>query len=76
MWAHYAEKHHGVCLGFDVPYDLVKKVIYRQSMLPYSFDLYLYRGGIDEKKMLKILYTKYSGWIYEDEMLVQVNLDN
>ena len=28
MWGHYAEKHTGMCLGFDVPDNVLAPVIY------------------------------------------------
>ena len=28
LWAHYADKHRGLCLGFDIPDELLKKVEY------------------------------------------------
>lgn len=76
VWAHYAQKHYGICLGFDVPVALTKKVHYRKSLLPISLDTSLPSGGLGEKDMKKILYTKYSGWKYESEVRVQANLVN
>ena len=36
MWAHYADKHHGICLGFDIPEDRIHPVRYisRRVMPP------------------------------------------
>jgi len=31
MWGHYAEKHTGICLGFDVPDKLFEPVIYANA---------------------------------------------
>jgi len=28
LWGHYADKHRGICLGFDMPEDLPTKVDY------------------------------------------------
>src|SRR5690242_16738151 len=37
MWAHYANKHKGVCLGFDVRDDLAAKVSYVPERLHHDF---------------------------------------
>ena len=33
QWAHYADKHTGLCLGFDVPDELLMQVKYRKRRL-------------------------------------------
>ncbi len=66
QWAHYAESHRGICLGFDVPDSLLLKVEYTDSRTP----------GIDFKKSLDIkgadyirymLSKKHTHWKYEQE---------
>ena len=74
LWSHYADKHRGVCLGFDVPSELSAGVRYRDAMLPFSLNLNHPSGGLGEDEMQEILFTKYSGWRYEDEMRVAVRL--
>ena len=36
QWAHYADKHRGLCLGFDVPDKLLFKMNYRENRLPVT----------------------------------------
>lgn len=65
MWAHYAESHSGVCLGFD------------SSMQPLSRALPVQysntRPLIDltedscKSQLIKILYSKSNDWCYEQE---------
>ena len=31
LWAHYADRHEGLCLGFDIPDELLKKVEYTEK---------------------------------------------
>jgi len=38
MWGHYAEKHAGMCLGFDVPDKLLAPVIYAKRLLKMEID--------------------------------------
>ena len=34
QWAHYADNHKGVCLGFDIPDNILFKVRYQDNPLP------------------------------------------
>lgn len=34
QWAHYADRHTGLCLGFDIPDHSLKKVSYSENRLP------------------------------------------
>jgi hypothetical protein len=38
MWAHYAAKHYGVCLGFDVPDEVVRSVEYNPERTTTRLD--------------------------------------
>lgn len=59
QWTHYADKHRGLCLGFEVDDKMLAKVNYVSRRLPIQ--------KIDENFMLKILTTKFSHWRYEKE---------
>ncbi len=70
MWAHYADKHKGVCLGFDVPEDFVHPVVYvpkrefpppRREMLTQDFAQGLF-------------LKKFWHWRYEKERRAVVQL--
>lgn len=69
MWAHYAEKHYGVCLGFEVADkpDLISKVDYVPDRLRDLLDRNRPLLGLDEDVIKRILATKYSDWSYERE---------
>lgn len=83
MWAHYADGHKGLCLGFDMsvlPPGSVQKVNYTQSMP--SDDDYLARiketpidvSDEDRDKFKKIfLFTKSSHWKYEIEWRILIS---
>ena len=69
QWAHYADKHKGICLGFDVLDSYLVKVDYvRNRLTP--------KKNIDEQFMLKLLSTKFSHWRYEQEYRVFVSLED
>ena len=68
LWSHYAEKHKGLALGFDVPGDLLTRVHYQKGMHKISVTA----GSTDQKTIDRLLerlkYTKFDGWRYEDEL--------
>jgi Protein of unknown function (DUF2971) len=76
LWSHYADKHYGICLGFETTSKLAEKVKYRKSKLPYELNLDHPTGGLGDEEMQEILITKYAGWIYEDEMRVLAKLES
>lgn len=67
MWAHYGDKHKGVCLGFDVPDELAYEVKYEPDRLRDVIDASKPLMGLDEEKLLRVLLTKYKDWEYEKE---------
>lgn len=68
MWSHYADKHKGMCLGFDIPDDLVTKIKYRQKRLPPPSKIQ------SSNFMDEVLSVKHSGWRYEKEYRLDVPL--
>jgi hypothetical protein len=70
MWAHYGDKHYGVCLGFDVRDDLAKKVQYKPDRLKRLLDTSKPLLGLDAEKLEDVLLTKYQDWSYEREWRV------
>ena len=76
MWGHYAEKHTGMCLGFDVPDRLLARVINAKRPLKIECDPNSSEPKPTEKFMNKLLRTEFFDWKYEDEMRLFVNLDH
>lgn len=62
QWAHYAENHKGICLGFDIDNKLLKKVSYVKYRLKYELI-----NSKDKDKDNKLLTTKFYHWNYEKE---------
>ncbi|MGM5053297.1 DUF2971 domain-containing protein [Rhizobium sp. 814_E9_N1_1] len=63
LWGHYADKHQGLALGFDVPDgDLYSPVKYRHTRLPTPVGRELIGEHLDS-----LLLTKFSAWRYESE---------
>lgn len=80
MWAHYAEKHFGVCLGFDVGElngeAIASAVSYHPQRLRFEVDHDDSLLGIDDKFVQALLFTKAHEWSYEREYRVTVNLEH
>jgi hypothetical protein len=71
LWAHYADKHQGVCLGFDVRDGLAQKVDYVQDRLEHSFSHERVPFSPRAQELTRqSLHTKHSGWSYEREWRV------
>ena len=75
LWSHYADKHRGICLGFDVPEKRAVRVAYTSKRIEFDIERQLAKGTRDKKLGLKLLTTKYEGWKYEDEVRFIVSLD-
>ncbi len=70
LWAHYADKHRGICLGFDVARadEILKIVKYEKERCPFPDEL-------DEEIAQQFLYTKFADWKYEEEVRVYTSRD-
>jgi hypothetical protein len=69
LWGHYADKHRGMCFGFDIPDDLAEQVSYVNSRFRWPI-------ALDEHFVKRLLFTKFAHWSYEDEYRVYVSLEN
>lgn len=75
MWAHYAEKHSGVCLGFAVEPSLLSRVDYTDTKLDVELGVHLPKGGLSEDLLQRVLLTKSTSWQYEQEWRVLSQLE-
>jgi hypothetical protein len=81
MWAHYADKHNGLCLGFDAidNTEHLRKVEYVRDRLKGTLmddTGKLKRGNKESEEFLvKILTTKFKDWSYEKEYRLFSNLE-
>lgn len=76
MWGHYAERHTGICLGFDIPDKLLKPVIYAKRLIKIEVDKKTKVTKFTHEFMDKLLRTKFFDWKYEDEVRLFVQLDH
>lgn len=75
LWSHYGDKHKGICLGFEIPDEVVIPVDYEPKRLRLNIAHDLKEGEIGENVMRRILATKFEDWRYEDEVRVFVSLN-
>lgn len=75
LWGHYADKHSGMGLGFDIPDEYLLPVQYTTQRPKVEFDQRT-REIIDGPRLTdKLLRTKFVDWRYENEMRMFVDLD-
>ena len=76
QWSHYAGKHSGLCLGFDIPDIHLGEVNYSGRRLAVAAERFLDPSQIDEASVTKFLFTKFSHWRYENEVRCFVTLED
>ncbi len=75
LWGHYADKHTGMALGFEISETYLEKVEYAQERIQLPRAPGTDRLQIDEALMEKLLRTKFAAWSYEKERRLFVDLD-
>jgi Protein of unknown function (DUF2971) len=70
IWAHYGDKHKGLCLGFEIPDNAGVAIKYIDSRMPLKALTEL----IEVEDSNAWLYTKYENWSYEKEIRIWTDL--
>jgi DUF2971 family protein len=83
IWAHYSDKHRGLCLGFKIPkvkgdpeIDESRRVRYIRRPLKFPAN---FESLPDAKRFAvveKILFTKFVKWDYEKEIRIWAHLQH
>ena len=75
LWSHYANKHRGLCLGFDVPDDLLAQVEYRDKLIEPDI---LRSNDRKAKQQFSetLIKIKFAHWSYEDEYRMFARLED
>lgn len=74
IWSHYATKHKGICLGFDLCRSIVEKVEYADERLRAALPDDKDPNTIPEAIQDRLRRTKSRDWQYEQEIRVFVDL--
>jgi hypothetical protein len=72
LWTHYAAKHSGICLGFDVKKNRTLKVKYAPKKLRKKIEETA--TALDTNLREQLIVTKFKSWSYEQERRVLINL--
>ena len=73
LWSHYADRHRGIALGFDVPNKHLKPISYNVERIEQDLIKSLHSDD-GEDLSIKLLTIKYEHWRYEDEIRLPVML--
>jgi hypothetical protein len=75
LWGHYADKHTGIALGFEIPDEELTRVIYATHRVALEIDRASNTPIMNEDLVNRLLRTKFIDWKYEDEYRTFVQLD-
>ena len=75
LWSHYADKHRGMALCFDVPDKYASEINYSTDRIPIEYVGGKKSNGVEPSYVQKITSTKYMHWAYEGEIRMHVGLD-
>jgi hypothetical protein len=64
-----------VCLGFDVPDDKPRKMVYEPERIKWAVDLAKPIRGVDVELLERVVTTKYAQWAYEEEWRLFAKLE-
>ena len=72
LWGHYADKHHGIALGFEI-HGGIKKVKYISKRVKID----LTKSNEENEKLFlkRLAFRKYKNWKYEKEYRMWVELN-
>ena len=76
MWSHYAARHRGICLGFDVLRSSIEKVQYEEKRLLPELGESDEPFGLTDELRTMLRHTKCHEWAYEREWRTFVPLAN
>ena len=74
LWSHYADKHRGIALGFEVTDRIAIPVSYEKALTKVEIEQLM--SGADPSKDFgrMLLATKFDDWRYERECRVFIDL--
>jgi hypothetical protein len=76
LWSHYADKHKGLCLGFEIPDSLLAHVTYSRERLVVNTEKLKRPNELPQDIATQFLFTKYEHWPYEEEVRCFVELND
>lgn len=74
IWGHYADRHRGMALAFDIPNELLSSVIYTKTRVKIQFDTKSKKVINGKSISNKLMRTKFEDWKYENEHRMFIEL--
>ena len=74
LWSHYADKHRGIALGFELDGRYAVPVSYKSSLTKVEIDQILNITDPSDDFGRMLLATKFDGWSYENEFRAFIDL--
>jgi hypothetical protein len=75
MWSHYADKHQGVALEFQVTDENAFPVNYEPDRICFDFERVIENQSYSEADLNRLFSTKYEDWGYEKEVRLLASLN-
>lgn len=75
LWSHYADRHTGFALGFDIPDIAAIEVRYSKDR-PLFISETLLKDSDNRKYLYELSRTKFSSWSYEEEVRIVYTLSS
>lgn len=76
MWSHYADRHKGICLGFEVSKAHFHEVKYAVERPSINVKDLVAKGQLDPSLVMTLLSTKFEHWKYEKEFRAYLHLED
>ena len=74
QWSHYADRHQGLCLGFDIDDEHLAPVNYSAERIKSNENEMASVLNKDPDRITEIIYTKFDHWHYEEEVRMLTTL--
>lgn len=75
LWSHYAARHRGICLGFDLNRSLGERVKYEKDRIPATVTDVEQLPALSGELKKQLACTKFAHWEYENEVRVFIDLN-
>src|SRR5262249_2317172 len=75
LWSHYAARHRGISLGFDLNRSMGERVRYERARIPGTVTDVAQLPTLSDEMKKQLACTKFAHWEYENEVRVFIELD-
>jgi hypothetical protein len=75
LWSHYANRHRGICLGFNLRRSKAEAITYEDERIRQELDDDKHSMHLTREQEILLRRTKYSHWEYEEEHRLFVDLE-